>query len=196
MQSARMQVAFIVAWALALSGCGRQPPPVAVAPSDWAQPPGDAPFTDGAPFRAVNGPLVQNPPTHEPQEVSLADAEEIVGVVVEGEARAYSLTAMAQLRHHVVNDVIAETPVTVTYCNQKQCVRVYRGGRKAKSLRLRVGGYRDGLLLRDENGLYEQADGSGVASECGLPHEQLPYKRTTWRVWREAHPRSKVFAGE
>ncbi len=43
----------------------------------------------------------------------LRDTDEVYGVVVKGEARAYSIPMISY--HHVVNDVIQGIPVAVTY---------------------------------------------------------------------------------
>ncbi len=44
----------------------------------------------------------------------LADTEPVIGVTVNGEARAYPLGIIT--RHEIVNDTIGGVPVTVTYC--------------------------------------------------------------------------------
>ena len=56
----------------------------------------------------------------QPRLVSLAHADrflrpddEILGFVLDGEARAYSVQMLCY--HHVVNDVIGKTPIAVTY---------------------------------------------------------------------------------
>jgi hypothetical protein len=43
----------------------------------------------------------------------LSDDDEVLGFVIEDEPRAYSVRMLAY--HHVVNDTIKETPITVTY---------------------------------------------------------------------------------
>jgi len=43
----------------------------------------------------------------------LRDDDEVYGIVVTGKARAYAIAMLAY--HHVVNDVMAGTPVAVTY---------------------------------------------------------------------------------
>lgn len=54
-----------------------------------------------------------------PQVVSAADAyflqddDEVLGFVIDGHARAYSVRMLAY--HHVVNDTIGDTPIAVTY---------------------------------------------------------------------------------
>jgi hypothetical protein len=43
----------------------------------------------------------------------LKPGDDVLGIVVAGRARAYAVTMLSY--HHVVNDVIAGTPVAVTY---------------------------------------------------------------------------------
>ena len=47
------------------------------------------------------------------QAAGLLPEDEVFGVVIAGEARAYPITMMAY--HHVVNDVIQGIPIAVTY---------------------------------------------------------------------------------
>jgi hypothetical protein len=58
-------------------------------------------------------------PAFEPETVPADDADflepydEVFGVVVNGQARAYPITMISY--HHVVNDVIREAPIAVAY---------------------------------------------------------------------------------
>ena len=59
------------------------------------------------------------PPVDEPvfarsNEVDLPDIEPVIGVIIEGTARAYPLRIL--IWHEIVNDQIGETPISVTYC--------------------------------------------------------------------------------
>jgi len=59
------------------------------------------------------------PPVDEPVfarsvEVDLPDIEPVIGVIIEGTARAYPLRML--IWHEIVNDIIGDTPISVTYC--------------------------------------------------------------------------------
>jgi Protein of unknown function (DUF3179) len=177
-----------------VAGCSRQASqePAATA---WARPPG-APENEWPPINRINCPVVQAPPLQDAAEATLADSEKVVGVVVEGKARAYSLSAMANIRYHVLNDLIERIPLTVTYCNRKRCVRAYRGNFPGRALRLGVAGYREGLLLKDGDELFEQDSGAALTSEHTLPYAQVEYEVTNWSDWKKAHPETQVFVGD
>lgn len=48
------------------------------------------------------------------KEAELGDTEPVIGLIINGDARAYPLRIL--MWHEIVNDVVGETPVTVTYC--------------------------------------------------------------------------------
>ncbi len=59
------------------------------------------------------------PPIDEPvfvklEESDLPDIEPVIGVVIDGTARAYPLRIL--IWHEIVNDIIGDTPITVTFC--------------------------------------------------------------------------------
>ena len=58
-------------------------------------------------------------PADEPRMVSAAEAtflnddDEVLGFLIDGEARAYGLQAVCY--HHVINDMLGDQPLAVTY---------------------------------------------------------------------------------
>lgn len=103
-----------------LAGCGDE----AAAPSPAPKARAPAPPSPGA--RLGPYPLSQFVIRHdaflaadEPRTVPAAEArflrddDEVYGIVVAAKARAYSVRMLSY--HHVVNDVMAGTPVAVTY---------------------------------------------------------------------------------
>jgi len=103
-----------------LAGCGDEAPPRARAPTTRA------PATPSPAAKLGPYPLSQFVIKHdaflaadEPRTVPAAEArflrddDEVYGIVVAAKARAYSVRMLSY--HHVVNDVMAGTPVAVTY---------------------------------------------------------------------------------
>src|SRR5262249_30186805 len=84
------------------------------------------------------------PPTVLAAAANLPDDEPVIGVMAKKTARAYVRKAFAGMPNHVVNDVVGDTPVTVTHFNG--CTRVYTGP-GTEPLRFMTGGLADGLLL-------------------------------------------------
>src|SRR5207244_3603110 len=66
-------------------------------------------------YGRANGPFVWKfeaegilrPPTVKADDAVLADDEEVIGVVVDGRARAYRLEALRRPPFHIVNDLVA-----------------------------------------------------------------------------------------
>lgn len=141
---------------------------------------------------------VRMPPTVAAGAAGLDDAEEVIGVVVNGAARAYRLGALRDPRHHVINDMIGGSPLSVAYCDQTECIRTYTGP-GSDPLRFRIAGLKDGGLVVKLDGVYyDQRSGRVVEGPPGaapLPHDQVPWTRTTWGRWRREHPTTDVSFG-
>ena len=141
---------------------------------------------------------VRTPPAVAAEAAGLDDAEEVVGVVVNGAARAYRLGALSDPRHHVVNDLVGGAPVSVAYCDQTDCIRTYTGP-GAEPLRVRIAGMTDGGLVVKLDGVYyDHRSGRVVEGPPGaapLPLDRVPWTRTTWGRWRREHPATDVSVG-
>lgn len=79
------------------------------------------------PARVEEIPGITAPELTAAADATLPDESSIIGIVVQGEARAYAVDAMSAVNAHVINDVIQQTPVTVTYCAGTKAVRVFSG---------------------------------------------------------------------
>jgi hypothetical protein len=138
---------------------------------------------------------VRTPPAVAAEAAGLDDAEEVVGVVVNGAARAYRLGALRDPRHHVVNDLVGGAPVSVAYCDLNDCIRTYTGP-GAEPLRVRIAGIKDGGLVVKLDGVYyDHQTGRVVEGPPGaapLTHDRVPSIRTTWGRWRREHPATDV----
>ena len=139
------------------------------------------------------------PPTFGPTEAevagAVADDEAVIGVAVDGETRAYPVSALSDRSRHVVNDVVAGVPVTVTYCDIDDRARGFTGP-GASPLPIGLRGLRDDrMVLRCEGVLYLQETGEAVDAPAGtppLPFADLPLSRTTWGAWKQQHPESTL----
>ncbi len=174
----------------ALTFVGCSPPPAAVE------------TTTGKPVAMPATPMVmrglRTPATQSAAAAKLADEAKVIGVVVNGKARAYSVKAMSTMLTHVVNDLIGDAPVTVTYCDQTDCVRAFTSEKVGTPLELHLGGFRDELLLYDGKTFYRQEDGQAINmdSNAHIPYPSLPVERMTWGEWKKAHPDTDVFVGQ
>src|SRR5262245_4440573 len=134
------------------------------------------------------------PPTVPAAAAGLPDDEPVIGVTAKRTPRAYVRKAFAGMPNHVVNDVVGDTPVTVTHFNG--CTRVYTGP-GTEPLRIMTGGLADGLLLCVDGGFYDQATGQAFKRpDAGpLPYELFGFEEMTWAKWRAAHSDTDVYLG-
>src|SRR5262249_11679267 len=140
---------------------------------------------------------VVRPPTVPAGLSGLRDDEEVIGVEVGGRARAYRLEALKDKSGHLVNDVVGGVPVSVAYCDLRDCTRAYTSRRVAGPLPLTLEGLRDGEMVLKANGvLYFHQTGAPVDVVHGgtaFPFDDLPWTRTTWKNWKQRHPETEVY---
>jgi hypothetical protein len=141
-------------------------------------------------------PGVSRPPMRAAKDAGLEDEAPVVGVVVAGKARAYSLAALSHISRHVVNDRLGDVPVTVTYCDLYQCLRIFTDEGRTEALELSQGGRgTDGLVLLYGGTFYNQSTGERTSPGDPLPLRPVPHEQTTWKAWRAKHPETDVYTG-
>jgi hypothetical protein len=150
----------------------------------------------------VNVPGLKRPPAYPARDVSLRASTEVIGISLNGKHRAYALGAMIHPSQHLVNDLLGFSPVTVTYCNKTNCVKVFTGKRRGKTLPISLGGWEGGMtegkmLLKVDKRLYAHDSGKSVGTDPGrpFPFPRLKFVRTTWKGWKKAHPDTDVCLG-
>jgi hypothetical protein len=140
---------------------------------------------------------VLRPPTVPADRAGLPEDEEVIGVVVGGEARAYQLKALHVGRHHVVNDLIGGVPISVAYCDISNCTRVFTRRGATEPLDVWQSGFgRGGLILKIEGVAYRHQTGEPLEPGPGvppIPYEDYPWIRATWGTWRRDHPGTEIY---
>lgn len=155
------------------------------------------------PFVALGNRGVLRPPTSRAEGSGMRGDEEVVGVLVNGRARAYRLDALRDRTRHVVNDLIDGTPVSVAFCDLTDCVRAYTDPRRSAPLDLAVAGlYVDNgaeMVVELDGVLYFHQSGRPMKPGPGpaaLPCDALASTRTTWKEWVRSHPGTDVYTGD
>jgi hypothetical protein len=127
----------------------------------------------------------------------LGDNDVVVGVEINGDARAYPLRIIDW--HVVVNDTVGGVPVSLTHCTLCGDTILYDGRVDGQVLRFGTSGlvYRGNSLLYDRGRrtLWEQYTGQAIWGDLsgqGAALKMLPAVRTTWREWLNLHPQSSV----
>jgi hypothetical protein len=127
-------------------------------------------------------------------DATLEDAAQVVGVELDGEARAYPLAVLNW--HEIVNDEF-DRPVLVTYCplcgSGVVAERVVAG----RTRTFAVSGYlwQSDLVMydRESESLWSQLLATAIRGPLtGTSLELLPSTITSWGSWREAHPETTV----
>lgn len=132
----------------------------------------------------------QPPPMASAASARLADEAEVIGIDSPFGPRAYSLSAMAMISNHVVNDAVDGQPLSLTYCDRTNCVRVFTKSGGQGLLRLTGAGLHYGEM-------YVALDGAMYPHEdAGIPLDEVEFVRTDWKTWRETRPGTLVFDGK
>ena len=136
-------------------------------------------------------PGVRDPIIHS-ADIRLPDENaEVVGVVVNGHPRAYVLQIMSFApTRHVVNDLIEGVPVTATYCNLCDRVRVFTKPGSEEPLDVGLdSALRQGkmLLVVDRREYLHDAE--------DVPLEDLEFERASWNSWKTVHPDTDIYVG-
>lgn len=127
---------------------------------------------------------------------TLLASEPVIGLVVNGQPKAYPLSRLSSMVGHVVNDSRLDangqpTPFTVTYCDMTDCIRVLEAVDPVQATSLEVSTYgllEGGLALQWQGKPYKQRD----------PIEGLrdaDYEKITWGEWKAAHPDTLIYTG-
>lgn len=123
-------------------------------------------------------------------EIDFADETPIVGIERVGKAVAFAIDGLRGPKRHIVNLMIGNKPVSVTYCDKVDCVRALTTDSQSP-IPLRVGGMdiNDQMVVILNNTRYGQ-------SSLALPLTDFPFERTTWGKWKRQHPDSKIFISD
>jgi hypothetical protein len=123
----------------------------------------------------------------------------MIGVSAGGKQRAYRIGGMSRMGQNVINDAVGSVPITVTYCDQRDEVRVFSRVNSNLALDVDCGGYFQGLMLKFDGRYFRQATGC-MHSDGDQPGEKVldfhPHLRTRWREWRETYPTTDVYVGD
>ena len=124
-------------------------------------------------------------------------SDQIVGVEINGDARAYPVRIIAW--HELVNDTVGGVPVSLVYCTLCGSPILYDGRVDGAVYRFGTSGllYRSNKLMYDRvtNTLWDQFVGEPVWGELvgsGIRVAPLPSVNTTWEQWLAAHPDTTV----
>lgn len=130
---------------------------------------------------------------------SLRDEDLVIGVEIEGKAKAYALSAVHAPDKHVHNGMQGDRPVTVTFCDLADCVQVFTQAGEGKPLGVKIehGASKDRkMVIRVDDHLFHQSTLEPADMTAGkFPLQSVPFIRTTWGEWRKQYPNTELFTG-
>lgn len=132
----------------------------------------------------------------------LVGADRVIGVVINGQARAYPIRLLRW--HEVVNDVLGGEPIAVTYSGLCDASAVWRRPLiDTHPMYFGVSGllFNSNTLMYDrgaaghQSSLWSQLSGHAVAGPkaCNAAHlEGIPFDLALWSDWFRRHPDTEV----
>lgn len=129
----------------------------------------------------------------------LSNTDEVFGLVINGEARAYPKRILAW--HEFLTDNIGQKSIAVVYCTLCGTVIIYDTVFNGVKHKLGTSGflYRSNKLMYDQDtqSLWSTILGQPVLGplvDQNIELSILPVETTTWREWRERYPNSQVLS--
>ena len=133
---------------------------------------------------------LKEPKTFNPDEVDLPDDFEVVGITVGTASRAYAVRDLTPMRSHVVNDVLENSAVSVTYCDRSNVSRAFSDSTSGKPIDLFTGGWMDDSMLLMLDGKFFSQEAKEV------PLKVHRHERTTWGEWKLLHPATTIYVAK
>ena len=147
-------------------------------------------------IKAIDEPQFE---TAEVAATHLNPSERLIGVVINGEARAYPIPILST--HEIVNDTIGGEPIAITWC--PLCYSALVFSRQVRSSEEPLTFAVSGKLLQNTLVMSDRQTGSlwsqlyGAAVDGPFAGESLaifPSVLTDWQTWYQQHPQSQVLS--
>lgn len=156
---------------------------------EWHEITSGGPPKDGIP--AIDSPRF----TAVPAASNIGDGEAVIGVEINGDARAYPLRVM--MWHEIVNDTIGGVPVAVTYCPLCNAAIVFERDTPHGVLDFGTSGkLRNSDLVmydRQTESWWQQYSGKAIVGQLvGAKLRLVPARLEAFALFRERHPAGRV----
>jgi len=138
-------------------------------------------------------PSVDNPRFDTPEMTPFGREERVIGIVVNGEAKAYPIGIMNW--HEIVNDTVGGSNVTVSYCPLCDTIVAVERGSTTYGVSGKL--YQSCLVMYDraDETLYAQPWALGiVGANVDRELDRVPAVKTTLGQWLDAYPESQILS--
>ena len=150
-------------------------------------------FNGGPPKDGI--PSIDNPQFDTSKTTPFQGDETVIGVVVNGEAKAYPFGIMNW--HEIVNDTVGGTNISVSYCPLCDTIIVFDRNQTMFGVSGKL--YQSCLVMYDraDDTLYSQPWAMGIiGANVNKDLARIPAVKTTLNAWLNAHPESKILSTE
>ena len=148
-------------------------------------------FNGGPPKDGI--PSLDNPKFDTAQTTPFDKAETVIGIVMNGEAKAYPYKIMNW--HEIVNDSIGGINVSVTYCPLCDTIAAFTRGNTTFGVSGKL--YQSCLVMYDraDDTLYSQPWTLGIVGPgVNESLDRIPAVKTSLGDWLEKHPQSQILS--
>ncbi len=129
----------------------------------------------------------------------LESDERVIGVVINGDARAYPIPILSA--HEIVNDVVGGEPVAITWCPLCYTALVFsreiNSSEEALSFGVSGSLLHNSLVMydRETESLWSQLYGAAIDGPlAGSSLSYFPAIHTEWELWYSQYPESQVLS--
>ena len=125
----------------------------------------------------------------------ISDTDIVIGIATDTDVKAYPLFILVW--HEIVNDIIDDVPIAVTYCPLCYTSQVFMRDIDGETTEFGTTGklYNSNLLMYDRltDSYWSQALGTAVKGElAGKSLDIMPFDLMRWRDWKSIHPDTLV----
>lgn len=142
-------------------------------------------------------PAIDNPIFVKAGQAELAARDEVLGIVVDGLAKAYPIAILNW--HEIVNDSLGDKGVVITFCPLCGTGVAFSAEVKSKRLNFGISGllYNSDVLLYDRttDSLWSQLLNRAISGPLkGEKLQMLLLVHTSWSEWYKQHPKTWVLS--
>lgn len=138
-------------------------------------------------------PSIDNPEFDTPTTTPFSEDETVIGVVINGEAKAYPFGVMNW--HEIVNDTVGGVNITISYCPLCDTIVAFERGDTTFGVSGKL--YQSCLILYDraDDSLFVQPWALGVVGpQMNQSLGRIPAVKTTLKAWLAQYPESQILA--
>ncbi|MDA1229291.1 MAG: DUF3179 domain-containing (seleno)protein [Planctomycetota bacterium] len=144
-------------------------------------------------------PAIVHPPMLSASQVTnqVTESDLVLGVVVNGEARAYPINMLNGPRREIINDTLGDQPIVAMWCHLCHSAIVFDRRVNDQLLTFQVSGmlWNRTLVMYDSEtkSLWSLLLAKGMTGPMnGRKLKTLPSELTTWKKWKSVHPETSV----